>query len=159
MDPGDAGNLGDLADQLDAELDPLAFRIAGAVEARDHLVGNVDTGHMGAHPTRGARRGQRANAGQDETFLVQAKVALGKLVDRLEAKGWVERRADPGDRRVKRIYLTASALPIVESMREPAQDLYETIVAGLSKDQRETLIDLLLVVKKNLIEDIARAGE
>ena len=92
-------------------------------------------------------------------MLEVGKVALGKLVDRLEAKGWVERRADPGDRRVKRIYLTASALPIVESMREPAQDLYETIVAGLSKDQRETLIDLLLVVKKNLIEDIARAGE
>ena len=92
-------------------------------------------------------------------LLEGGKVALGKLGDRLEAKGWVERRADPGDRRVKRIYLTASALPIVESMREPAQDLYETIVAGLSKDQRETLIDLLLVVKKNLIEDIARAGE
>ncbi len=85
------------------------------------------------------------------------KVALGNLVDRLEAKGWVERKADPQDRRTKRIFLTAAAQPIIDSMRAPAQDLYEMLVAGLSKQQRESLVDLLLVVKKNLGADNLRA--
>src|ERR1700759_2701644 len=34
------------------------------------------------------------------------KVALGQLVDRLEKTGFVTRRADGDDRRVKRIFLT-----------------------------------------------------
>ncbi len=34
------------------------------------------------------------------------KVALGGLLDRLEASGYIERRADPVDRRTKRIVMT-----------------------------------------------------
>ena len=41
-------------------------------------------------------------------------------------------------------------------MRAPAEALFETTVSGLSKDERETLIELLLVIKGNLVEDVAR---
>ena len=34
------------------------------------------------------------------------KATAGRMIDRLVANGWVERRAQPGDRRVKRVYLT-----------------------------------------------------
>ena len=81
------------------------------------------------------------------------KVALGNLIDRLEAKGWVERRPDPNDRRINRVFLTGKAAPIMDDMRAPAQDLYDMLVSGLSKAQRETLVDLLLVVRRNLIAD------
>jgi len=87
--------------------------------------------------------------------LEVGKVALGNLIDRLEAKGWVERKADQRDRRIKRIHLTATVMPIIEAMREPAQDLYETIVSGMSEKQQEALVDLLLIVRRNLSEDIA----
>ncbi len=88
--------------------------------------------------------------------LEVGKVAIGNLIDRLETKGWVERRPDPKDRRTNRIFLTESVMPIIEAMREPAQDLYETIVSGMSKQQQEGLVDLLLMVRRNLSEDIAR---
>lgn len=81
------------------------------------------------------------------------KVALGNLIDRLEVKGWVERRPDQKDRRIKRIYLTAKAAPVLESMRVPAQEIYDMIVSGLTKKQQESLVDTLLVVRKNLITD------
>ena len=45
------------------------------------------------------------------------KVALGGLVDRLEAAGLVERRADAKDRRMKRIFLTAAGRKVVRKMR------------------------------------------
>ena len=34
------------------------------------------------------------------------KPTLGRLIDRLEDKGWLRREADPADRRSKRVYLT-----------------------------------------------------
>ena len=34
------------------------------------------------------------------------RATLGRLLDRLETKGWVERRPHPSDRRIKRVYLT-----------------------------------------------------
>lgn len=34
------------------------------------------------------------------------RAPLGKTIDRLEQKGWVERRDDPQDRRVNRLYIT-----------------------------------------------------
>ena len=37
------------------------------------------------------------------------KATAGRMIDRLVANGWVERRAQPGDRRVKRVYLTPEA--------------------------------------------------
>jgi len=88
--------------------------------------------------------------------LEVGKVALGNLIDRLEAKGWVERKSEQRDRRINRIYLTQSVMPIIEAMRAPAQDLYETIVASMSNQQQEALVDLLLMVRRNLSEDVAR---
>jgi len=40
-------------------------------------------------------------------------VAMGQTLDRLEALQWVERRSDPGDRRVKRLYATEAAEKMV----------------------------------------------
>jgi DNA-binding MarR family transcriptional regulator len=86
-------------------------------------------------------------------ILDVGKVTLGGLIDRLEGKGWIERRADPNDRRIKRIFLTESAEPIIDSLRVPAQEVYESSVAGLTESDREKLVDLLQSLKKNLIQD------
>src|SRR5690348_3214881 len=44
-------------------------------------------------------------------------VTVGRLVDRMEEAGWVERRADPGDRRAHRLFLTERARPMLERCR------------------------------------------
>ncbi|MDP6351869.1 MAG: MarR family transcriptional regulator [Alphaproteobacteria bacterium] len=86
------------------------------------------------------------------------KVALGGLLDRLEAKNWIERRADDNDRRIKRIYLAPQATPVIKSMTNPAQDLIADALTGLTPTQQAALTDMLLVVKKNLTEDDPVAG-
>ena len=88
--------------------------------------------------------------------LELGKVAMGKLIDRLEAKGWLERRPDPMDRRIRRIYLMAAAEPLLEAMREPSQDLYGMLVAGLSHADQERLVDMLVALRQNLLDDAAR---
>src|ERR1700727_928007 len=36
------------------------------------------------------------------------KVGMGGLIERMEGSGYVERRADPRDARIRRVYLTAT---------------------------------------------------
>src|SRR5947208_15092980 len=49
-------------------------------------------------------------------------ITIGRLVDRLEARGLVERRSDPKDRRGWPLHLMAAAAPILlETMQEPCE--------------------------------------
>src|SRR6185295_6858731 len=56
VNAGDAVDLPDLLDQLNAE--PLAFGllVRGSLQSRDHRIRNMDARHMGAHPFGRARR-------------------------------------------------------------------------------------------------------
>jgi len=79
-------------------------------------------------------------------------VTLGRLVDRLEAAGWVERRADASDRRARRLYTTAKVAPVLERMWALGERKREEALAGLSDDERRALIDSLLKIRANLSE-------
>ena len=79
------------------------------------------------------------------------KAALGGLIDRLESSGFIERRPDGTDRRVKRVYLSPKGTHIVKEMRIRSHDASERILKGLSGDERLTLANMLTVVKQNLL--------
>jgi len=77
-------------------------------------------------------------------------ITLVRLLDRLESAGWVERRADPTDRRVRRLYLTETARPLMEQFQELAAATREAALGGLSEGERAHLTDLLMKVRNNL---------
>jgi MarR family transcriptional regulator, transcriptional regulator for hemolysin len=79
------------------------------------------------------------------------KAALGGLIDRLEVSGFTERRADSNDRRVKRIYLTPKATHVIVDMRAKSHEMSERILDGLDTASRQTLVDMLSLVKRNLL--------
>ena len=83
-------------------------------------------------------------------LLEVEKPTLGRLLDRLEVKGWVRREADASDRRVKRLYLTDEVEPIMKAMRVAAADVRRDALAGLSPAEQERFVDTLLAVKANL---------
>ena len=85
------------------------------------------------------------------SILDVERATLGRLLDRLEAKGWVERRADPKDRRVKRVYLTGEVEPLMQTMRAKAADVRGQALAGIQPAEHELLIDLLSKIKSNLL--------
>lgn len=64
------------------------------------------------------------------------------IVDRLEARGLVERRPDPGDRRVKVAAATEEGLRVAQSLRESLRFAREPL-AGLAEEERLTLRDAL----------------
>jgi len=79
------------------------------------------------------------------------KPTLGRLLDRLEDKGWLERRADPSDRRAKRVYLTGNVQGLMRTLRQIAAVLRAEALAGLDEGEREQLLDTLRIVKTNLL--------
>ena len=65
------------------------------------------------------------------------------IVDRLEARGLVERRPDPTDRRVKLAACTEEGRRVASGLRD-SLDFAREPLAGLSYEERLSLRDLLL---------------
>jgi DNA-binding MarR family transcriptional regulator len=86
------------------------------------------------------------------------KVALGGLIDRLEASGLVERRLDQTDRRVKRVFLTRKGTELVEQIRDHVSEAEAAIVAGINARDLERFGSLLKKMKGNLLE-LLKNGE
>ncbi|GGU40583.1 MarR family winged helix-turn-helix transcriptional regulator [Streptomyces lavendofoliae] len=76
------------------------------------------------------------------------------IVDRLEARGLVERRPDPADRRVKIAAATEEGRATARRLRE-ALDFAREPLAGLSEQERTALRDLL---RRMLGQDAGPAG-
>jgi MarR family transcriptional regulator, transcriptional regulator for hemolysin len=86
-------------------------------------------------------------------------ITVGRLVDRMEEAGWVERRLDPSDRRARLLYTTEKVAPVMERMRELAEATRNEALAGLSPAARDALIDTLIQVRGNLSERNSRAAD
>lgn len=65
------------------------------------------------------------------------------IVDRLEARGLVERRPDPADRRVKLAAPTAEGARTARELRDGLDDFAREPLGSLSRDERVALRDLL----------------
>ena len=85
-------------------------------------------------------------------------ITLTRLVDRLCANGLIERRADPGDRRAKRLYLTPAARPLMDRLAELGQDMMKTVLDGFDLATVERMILELAHTKENLKGAIANKG-
>lgn len=83
-------------------------------------------------------------------MLEVEKATLGRLLDRMEQKGWVRRENHAGDRRAKRVFLTPEVEPAIKAMRAAAAELRRDALGELSSDQQAQFVDTLLTIKANL---------
>ena len=77
---------------------------------------------------------------------------LGRHLDRLEDTGWIERRADPSDRRAWRLHLTGKAAPVLEKMGDLVEVTTQEALAGLDAGEQERLQSHLLTIRANLAD-------
>jgi len=80
------------------------------------------------------------------------KVALGGLLDRLEASGYIERQADPTDRRAKRIVMTRKGEEVLEKMQEQGAELNRETLRDITEEEVHLAEDIMHRMKKRLIE-------
>src|SRR6202789_1598438 len=81
-------------------------------------------------------------------------ITLTRLLDRLCDSGLIERRADPNDRRAKRLYLTPAARPMLERLGDLGDELMGTALAGVQREAIEKMVAQLAIVKENLRQAI-----
>ncbi|WP_274626599.1 MarR family winged helix-turn-helix transcriptional regulator [Arvimicrobium flavum] len=79
-------------------------------------------------------------------------ISVSRLVDRMVEGGWIERRFDEKDRRVRQIFLTDRSRPIFGDMRAVAMDVFELALGGLSAEERHITINGLKTICANLTD-------
>jgi MarR family transcriptional regulator for hemolysin len=77
-------------------------------------------------------------------------ITLTRLVDRLCANGLIERRADPADRRAKRLYLTEQARPLMNRLADLGENIMATVLEGFDAAKLEQMTANLSGVRDNL---------
>ncbi|MEY2925841.1 MAG: hypothetical protein RL367_318 [Pseudomonadota bacterium] len=82
--------------------------------------------------------------------LEVGKVTIGGLIDRLEASGIVERKADAHDRRIRRVFVTQKGYDVIEQMQSIGQDLYALIMKNIPLDQIHLAEEVPHEMKVNL---------
>ncbi len=124
-----------------------AFR--AALETRLEGAGITPVEHMAlAHLTA---LGPLSQAELADRLAIAAATAV-RLVDRMERDGWVSRRSDPGDARVKRLVLTEKAAEVWETLSGYGRELLEQAYKGVHPAEIETVKRVLARVRKNLGE-------
>jgi MarR family transcriptional regulator, transcriptional regulator for hemolysin len=78
------------------------------------------------------------------------RASAGRMIDRMEKNGWVERRPDRGDRRVNRLHLTDEARRVHAEMWAIAESTVDDALAPLSANEREQYTELTAKVKGRL---------
>ncbi len=101
-----------------------------------------------------ARLRRRPGLNQSEVadLLEIEKATAGRLIDRMEAKGWIERRSDPQDRRVNRLHLTKQAERLHAMIWPIAEATVDDALGDLSTPERKMLTKLMDRVKSQLLE-------
>jgi MarR family transcriptional regulator, organic hydroperoxide resistance regulator len=75
--------------------------------------------------------------------LLVTKGNICGMIDRMEAGGWVERRPDPEDRRVNRLFLTPEGRRLRAEAVPAHHELVRSLMSGLTGPELQSLHHLL----------------
>lgn len=78
------------------------------------------------------------------------RASAGRMIDRMEKNGWVERRPDRVDRRVNRLHLTDEARKVHAMMWAIAESTVDDALSPLSANERDQYTELTAKVKGRL---------
>ncbi|HVZ14663.1 MAG TPA: MarR family winged helix-turn-helix transcriptional regulator [Bauldia sp.] len=82
-------------------------------------------------------------------IMQMGRASAGKLMERLEAKHWIERRGDATDSRVRRIYLRNEVVPVFAVMAAEGKRLFRAFLKDVSHAEETRLIAGLRKIKGN----------
>lgn len=79
--------------------------------------------------------------------LIERTPGITRMMDRLEAKGWVRRERCPDDRRQVLCYLTPAGETLLAELDSPMDRADEAALRSLSQEEQRELIRLLDAVR------------
>ena len=82
--------------------------------------------------------------------LELAPIAVGRVLDRLEKAGFIERRPDPADRRCWRLHLAPGSAMVMAGVDRIAAELREEVFAGIATAELEAAERVMSTLKERL---------
>ena len=83
---------------------------------------------------------------------------LVRLLDGLERTGMIERRAAPGDRRARRVFLTSAARAQAEDILAFLTELRADVLDGVDREELEIALRVLSRMSRNIVATRGAAG-
>jgi DNA-binding MarR family transcriptional regulator len=76
---------------------------------------------------------------------------MTKMVKRMEKAGFVERKSDPDDQRVSRVYLTDAGRDVQAQVKQVWRTMEDETFAGFTMEERVLLRRFFLQMRENLL--------
>ncbi|EGP09540.1 transcriptional regulator, MarR family [Bradyrhizobiaceae bacterium SG-6C] len=86
-------------------------------------------------------------------------ITLTRLIDRLCSNDLIERREDPKDRRVNRLYLRPAARPMLEQLAKLRAEITQTALNHLTGPEADALTGQLEFIKNNVRDALQAVSE
>jgi len=80
------------------------------------------------------------------------RATISGLLDGLAKDGLVERRPDPQDRRITRLFLTEAGDQLLERVRPIYSEWFTSVISPLTEDERKQLVFILQKLQQRLAE-------
>jgi len=75
---------------------------------------------------------------------------ITKMLQRMEKSGFIQRKADPEDHRVSRVYLTQAGRAVQSGVQQAWRTLEQEAFAGFTLEERVLLRRFFLQIRENL---------
>ena len=85
-------------------------------------------------------------------------ITVARLIDRLEARAMVERRADARDRRIWRLHLLPASAPVLEELHDERGDMHRLATVGVDDITKQAMIRGLQRMKATLLTECRHKG-
>lgn len=102
------------------------------------------------------KQGKDVNQKDIERYFNLTNPTITGLLNRLERKGFVERRKSPTDGRTNLIYLTDQTRKVLDQFKRHKEKVDQKLYRDFSDDEREQFIYLLKKLRANLKPDQSR---
>jgi MarR family transcriptional regulator for hemolysin len=80
-------------------------------------------------------------------------ISVARLIDRLEARGMVERRPDPRDRRIWRLHLLPPGSDELHEIDQQRADMMRIVGAGIDDESLDIMTEALTRMKSTLTQE------
>ena len=82
-------------------------------------------------------------------------ITVGRMIDRLQKSGLVERRPAPTDRRAWLLFITPAAEKLLGDLQKVAEGLMAETLANFAPEEFDEMVKLLNRLRDNLVAQVA----
>ncbi len=133
----------------------IAFQMASIIyrldqDLRDTILRKLDLTYVHFRVLQYLYEKDGQKIGDIAVAIVVRQPVLSRVIDQMEERSLVKRRADPSDNRLMRVYLSAKGKACYKEAWPPAHDMIDHTLRNFDAQERDTLLRLLSKMAGNI---------